>query len=261
MELFSWTPERAGVAGVRRRVGGTQNFGDALGPLVVRELLRRNGLSPEAAARSARLLSIGSVVHLAMDGDVLWGSGVNGKMSPDRHTYRSLDVRAVRGPLTRHFLQGRGVPAPAVYGDPGLLVGHLWTAEDLRGDEPDHEVTVVPNLNDLAAYAGTPGLLRPTAALSTCLRRIAASRLVVGSALHGLVVAEALGIPARLVRSGVEHPLKYEDYYRGTGRQACPARDVAQAISWGGQAPPQWEPGPLLDAFPLDLWTCADPAG
>ena len=256
MELFSWNPRRAPVRrlplGPRRP---TDNFGDVLGPVVVRQLLRRQGTSPDAAARSARLLSIGSVLHLATDGDVVWGTGLNGKIAAERHTYRWLDVRAVRGPLTRDLLQRRGIAAPPVYGDPGLLVGHLWTREELRGDEPDHDVTVVPNLNDLPTYAGTRGLLRPTSPLRACLRRIAASRLVVGSALHGVVVAESLGIPARLVVSQVEHPAKYEDYYLGTGREARPARDVAQALSWGGQEPPRWEPGPLLAACPRDLWT------
>lgn len=257
VELFSWAPRRPRIRGLRLRRPGpvAGNLGDVLGPVVVRQLLRSEGLSPEAPTRSARLLSIGSVVHLAGDGDVVWGSGVNGKIPPERYPPRRLDVRAVRGPLTRDFLRGRGVPVPPVYGDPGLLVGHLWTSEELRGDEPDHEVTVVPNLNDLPAYAGTPGLMSPTTPLRACLRRIAASRLVVGSALHGVVVAESLGIPARLVTSRAEHPFKYEDYYRGTGREVEPARDVAQAISWGGQAPPAWDPQPLLDAFPRDLWT------
>lgn len=259
MELFRWEPWRPLVPGLRVARPGRpkENFGDVLGPVLVRQLLRREGRDPDAAARTVRLLSVGSVLHLAADDDVVWGSGVNGKVPAERVPRRRLDVRAVRGPLTRDRLLRQGVRVPAVYGDPGLLVGLLWTREELRGDEPDHEVTVVPNLNDLRYYTGTPDLLRPTSPLGACLRRIAASRLVVGSALHGVVVAESLGIPARLVRSRVEHPLKYEDYYAATGRRPEPAQDVAQALAWGGQAPPRWDPQPLLDAFPRDLWAPA----
>lgn len=97
------------------------NFGDLLGPLIVSRLMAQLGLDPEAV-RPARLLTVGSVLHWAQDGDVIWGSGVNGNIPGGQHIARILDIRAVRGPRTRAFLAGRGFTVPEVYGDPALLL-------------------------------------------------------------------------------------------------------------------------------------------
>jgi pyruvyltransferase len=241
---------------LRRRVN---NFGDLLGPLLVTELLRRSGIDPSRAPGSARLLGVGSILRLARDGDTVWGSGANGKSLTSSFDFSDLDVRAVRGPLTRDFLRSRGIAVPEVYGDPGLLVGTLWSRERLRAGRPRARVTVIPNLNDVAAYRRS-GVqhLDPRSPVAECLRTIAASSLVVGSSLHGVVVAEALGVPARVVRSGHEPLFKYEDYYRGSGREGVqPASSVAEAIERGGEPPISWDPEPLLRAFPYDLWTGA----
>ena len=48
-----------------------------------------------------RLLAVGSILHLARDNDVVWGSGVHGKIVVRRHQFKQLDAREVRGPLTR----------------------------------------------------------------------------------------------------------------------------------------------------------------
>ena len=235
--------------------GRTNNFGDLLGPLIVHELLTRKGLDVSRPSSSARLLSVGSVMRLARDGDTIWGAGVNGKSLNDEYEFTHLDVRAVRGPLTRDFLEARGVSAPAVFGDPGLLVGHLWSRDDLRRGWPREDVIFVPNLNDLDCGDFSGVVLDPRRPLWECLGRIAASDFVVSSSLHGVVVAESLGIPARLVASRTEPLFKYEDYYRGSGRDlVTPAVDVASALRMGADRPPAWDPKPLMDAFPSDLW-------
>jgi len=259
VQIFSWNPRRSTLPPrlarwlpVGRRVN---NFGDLIGPLVVRRMLARHGLASAPAQRDCTLFSVGSVLHFAGDGDVIWGSGVNGKMPADSYLFRRLDVRAVRGPLTRDFLRERGAQVPATFGDPALLLPQL--APDLFATTPRdaHPVTIVPNFNDFAAYAGGSDVLDPRSPLEACLQRIAGSRLVVGSSLHAIVVAESLGIPARVVASGAEHPFKYEDYYRGTGRQGVEAAEsVEAAVSMGGRDLPQFDADDLMAAFPLDLW-------
>lgn len=49
--------------------------------------------------------------------DTIWGTGINGKVSEDLHKFEKLDVRAVRGPLTRNYLISKGINCPEVYGD------------------------------------------------------------------------------------------------------------------------------------------------
>jgi pyruvyltransferase len=250
VDLVHWNPRRRVSrflpAGITRPVG---NFGDLLGPLVVRELLRRSGRSTPVAA--ARLLSIGSVLHFAQDGDVVWGSGINGKTLDAPVTARRLDVRAVRGPRTRAVLAEHGIDAPEVYGDPGLLVSRLWPRDPGRSRTG---VTVVPNLHDAPAHRGRPGFLDPRSPVREVLDRIAGSELVVGSSLHGIVVAESYGVPARLVLPGAEPLFKYEDHYTGSGRSGFePAPTVEDAIAAGGEPPAVLDPA-LAAAFPVDLW-------
>lgn len=204
---------------------------------------------------SRRLLAIGSILHFAEDGDTVWGAGVNGKIPIDEHTFANLDVRAVRGPRTREFLRSRSILVPAVYGDPGLLVARAIPQALRWREKTKHRVTVVPNLNEVADWRGVDGFLDPRTDLSRCVRRIAQSRLVVGSSLHGIVVAEALGVPARLIVSNVESTFKYADYYEGTGREDYKAASsLAEALRWGGERSLRWSPEPLLEAFPEDLW-------
>jgi pyruvyltransferase len=102
-------------------------------------------------------------------------------------------------------------------------------------------------------------VLNPQRPLGEVIRTIAESELIVGSSLHALIVAEALSVPAVGVVSAVEHPFKYADYYGGTGRPGVRlAETVAEALSGRFAVPaPQWDPLPLLDAFPADLWRSA----
>ena len=256
VEIYEWNPARPRFGGrVGRRLPLTRrvnNFGDLLGSLVVEGMLRREGLERATPVRDTQLLSVGSVMHFARPGAVVWGSGVNGKIAAESHTLVDLDVRAVRGPLTRLFLLGRGVEVPEVFGDPALLLAVLHP--ELLDVPRTRDVTVVPNLND-GALLERRDALRPTAPLWTCLRTIAASRFVAGSSLHAIIVAEALGIPARLVRCDAEPEFKYADYYLGTGRSGFTAAGtVEEALELGGEEPPRWEAGPLIDAFPFDLW-------
>jgi pyruvyltransferase len=231
------------------------NFGDLLGPLIVRAVLRTLGRRKRRVVTDARLLTVGSILHFARDGDVIWGSGINGKISADAHAYSTLDVRAVRGPLTRDFLVERGIPVPEVYGDPALLLPHVmpWLRRECSSKQ--YGLTVVPNLNDIANYPVDSRLLQPTKPLNEILTRIARSEFVVGSSLHAIIIADALGIPARFVVSGSEAPHKYTDYFLGTAR-AVPdfAETVADATAMGGHEPLVFAPERLLAAFPADLW-------
>ena len=257
VELFHWNPVRplGPRRGLRQRrsMVPVANFGDLLGPVVVRALLAELGLAAAPARRPAVLLSVGSVVHLAPPGAVVWGSGVNGKIASEAHDVTSLDVRAVRGPRTRAFLQGLGLTVPEVYGDPALLLGEL--RGDLKQLPPERDVLVVPNLNDGSLDDDGHARLDPRSPLEHCLRMIATSRLVVGSSLHGVVVAEALGVPARVVTTEHEPEFKYADYYGGTGRASyAAAATVREGVAAGGEPGPVWDSRALREAFPVDLW-------
>ncbi|GGE98651.1 polysaccharide pyruvyl transferase family protein [Mycetocola zhadangensis] len=263
VEVVHWNPPRPVFSGrmgrlipVKRPIG---NFGDLLGPMIVERMRERLGLAVAVGLPDRRLLSVGSILHYARNFDVVWGSGINGKVEPQWGCIDTLDIRAVRGPRTRARLIENGFAVPEVYGDPALLVPELfpeladWAAEPKR-----YPLTIIPNLHDLAELRGRPNVISPRAPVWRVLERIARSELVVGSSLHGIIVAEALGVPARLVAPAREDLMKYRDYFEATGRDVLPlALTVDAAITAGGAMGLIWNPAPLRDAFPADLWPSA----
>jgi pyruvyltransferase len=257
VEVVHWNPRRPVVPGklgrlvpVRRRVN---NFGDLIGPALVERILAARGID-QARGSVRRLLTVGSILHLAAPGDVVWGSGINGKeayLPPDL----GLDVRAVRGPITHRLLREAGIAAPRVFGDPALLWSRFWPREGYADGER-RAVGFVPNLHDWARHRDDPRTIAPQGDLHTIAGQIARCDLVVATSLHGIVLAESFGIPARLVPPSAEPMHKYHDYYAGTGREEFRvAASVDEAVEVGGVRPPVWDDDALLAAFPLDLWT------
>ncbi|MGX1701063.1 polysaccharide pyruvyl transferase family protein [Microbacterium sp. NPDC055357] len=257
-DIVHWNPRRwrrLGRGPVTRWIParrGFGNFGDLLGPWIVRRMVGRLGLG-RALSRSPRLLAVGSIMRLGLEGDVVWGAGINGK-TVDGAVFPRLDVRAVRGPLTARVLRTFGNDVPEVFGDPALLIPHLWTDDELGIRRRTTGVVLMPNYNDIRHWPSHA--IDPRGDVLERVRLLASAELVVASSLHAVVIAEAYGVPAVLVTSTREKPFKYEDHYEGTGRRApAPAPDWEQGLQTA-PAPPitGWSPAPLMDAFPRDLW-------
>jgi len=244
VETFFWTP------------GTALNFGDYLASAVVQRMLSRCELVvDEPVSGPRRLFSIGSVLHFAADGDTIWGSGRNGKKSEADHAFMRLDVRAVRGPLTRKFLIDRGIDVPRIYGDPALLVPILFPSRFKRSSRPGR-VGIVPNLHDRSLMAG-PGVIDVTGRWDQVISQIISCEMIVSSSLHGLVIADAFGIPcAHLRLSETEPDFKYRDYCEGVGRtEFWSSTCVDEALDRGALPAIDFDAEPLLNSFPYDLWT------
>lgn len=265
VDTVHWNPRKYRIPRTQLRLGGLKNnFGDLLGPIIARRLIDAapGELSVKASsASSKRLVAVGSILHLARDGDTIWGSGVNGKVSADEHRFDRLDVRAVRGPLTARWLgQKLRSDIPEIYGDPGLLIGYLYP--ELKNEVKTRTMSLIPNLNEADAYQRHPDFVSPVGDPMKIIRTIAASEYVVGSSLHSVVVAESLGVAAALVQSEAEPQFKYDDYFQGTGRDTFPTfSNLDSAIEHAKKgsrtssvALEGWNQQKLLDSFPYDLW-------
>lgn len=274
VEVVAWNPRRSGNRildrlGIGRPV---DNFGDVAGPAIVAAALRRaraEGSGDEGGAGvgpgSGRLLSIGSILHLARHGDTVWGTGVNGKALAGVADPGGLSFRAVRGPRTRQWLREEwSIDCDCPTGDPFVTLP-LVSPELMSSaaEAPDREYVVVPNLHDEKLLAPGVESISPRRPLEEIVVAVAAAETVVASSLHGIVLAELLGRKVVCARSGAEPLFKYEDYFLGTDRDTPDfAPDMATALA--DRRSDHYSPaepldaatvgGRLLDAFPLDLW-------
>ena len=186
----------------------TKNFGDALGPAI----LKRLGLKFELVERmgQADLVTCGSVLGFGrfQNGCRFWGTGImddsHGGLHPTvADTYEFL---AVRGELTRIYAKA---PDDVVMGDPGILVPELWTATGKRSG-----LGVVPHYVDKRQYPFADRVINVQDDVDTVIRDIASCDRILSSSLHGLIVAQAYGIPAmRLHHPAVKGgDFKWADY-------------------------------------------------
>ena len=236
--LFFWTPPHY-----------ASNFGDALSSLIVERILKKAPLR-WTRGQKPRLLAVGSILHFARDGDIVWGSGVLRQRY--RHNFKKLDIRAVRGPLTRDLLiHTFQIPCPEIYGDPALLLSLLFP--ELKPN-PQREFIVIPNLNEIDAYKELPNLVLPIEDCREVLGKILEAKRVYSGSLHGIIAAESFGIPAILLRlTEAQSLFKYQDYYEGTGRKEFPiAYSLEEAFQMEPPPPPRCDLKSLLESFPFD---------
>jgi pyruvyltransferase len=240
-----------------------RNFGDYVSLKLVERIVQ----GPVEVAKKGvvlkepKLLAIGSIMTFARNTDVIWGSGVNGNwLGLENYKFKTLDVRAVRGPKTRQFLKENfDIDVPEIYGDPALLIPYFFP-EFKRKKNPRYEYIVIPHYSEQLLFSKEDDshIVYPTDPWDEVIEKITDSAFVISSSLHGIVIAEAFGIPARLLRvvpRKIEAIYKYEDYYQGTGRPDFKiAYSVEEALCMGGEAPFTCDLQKLYEAFPFDYW-------
>lgn len=165
--------------------GRGSNFGDQLGPL----LLRAFGIEPVwAAPADAELITVGSILSKVPDGwrGTVLGSGfIRAGMTKD---LRRARVLALRGTLTRGATRLRATP---VLADPGILAPRLWVPA--HGDG----LAIVPHYVDheLAKRYPHARVVDITAPPADVVAGITGASRIITSSLHGLITADAYGIP------------------------------------------------------------------
>jgi pyruvyltransferase len=151
-----------------------------------------------------------------------------------------------------------GIACPEIYGDPALLTPLLYP-EDKFGSEKTHEIGIVPHWVDRESVkVNDPRVMvldlhwSPETFISAMLR----CERIVSSSLHGIVFAEAYGIPVDWVELSdnvIGRGFKFHDYYLGTGRDApvpLTGDGLLQERSW---TPPIFHRAALIKAFPFRL--------
>ena len=180
------------------------NFGDQLGPWVVHRLTGLDTRNTWGNSHGSALVTVGSVVHcLNRPGLNVWGSGLIEPITSSLRRRllftRPNRVSAVRGSLTRNELQQRlGWDIPPVYGDPALLVPYLLESSDYQRDQA---ISIVPHYLHFDVFSSCLLNTSPEILVDVrkkpeeVVRKIANSKVVLSSSLHGLILAQAFRIP------------------------------------------------------------------
>ncbi len=238
---------------------GKENLGDYLPCVVVDYLKNMYGIKGNAAEKTKHLFAIGSILHFCIMDATVWGSGFMnypGKTS-DVYLMRKLhkmDIRAVRGPKTRTILLDLGFNCPECYGDPAVLMPLIYSNDNICKTK---EFSVIKHMSDKTKCANEINIL--TDDYKGFIDKMLESKLIISSSLHGIILAEAYGVPAVLYLPGdtTLSLLKYEDYYFGTGRYEFPvARTIDEALSITPCPLPDFTSmqKALIDSFPKDIW-------
>jgi len=237
------------------------NIGDFVAyDLVSRVLAQKGKRVIDKKDPSHKLVSVGSVLHFANTGDTLWGTGLNKKIDDSKNQFTQLDVRAVRGPLTREYLMNKGISVPEVFGDPAILLPYFYPVSLMKDPAKHTDHIVINHMNDdMSKYeAYKDKLVTPMQYPGSFIEAIVNTDRVISSSLHGVIIAEAYGIPAVFYQSGSgESMFKYNDYAMGTGRESIPiASSVEEALALDIPPVPDLTPlaKNLYRHFPFDLW-------
>lgn len=169
-----------------------QNFGDRLTPLL---LSRFANINVEwSTANASDIVVVGSILEqLPRDykGIILGSGKLHSKTIVD---FPEANILALRGPLT-----AKGVKGNFVLGDAGLLADELIPVQ-----ERIHNLGIVAHWTDRTLEFDSrfskynPKIIHVTDDPIDVITQIAQCKKIISSSLHGIILADALGIPRRI---------------------------------------------------------------
>jgi pyruvyltransferase len=189
------------------------NFGDVLSPWLIARMTGHDVVV--AGRKQPHYVAIGSILGFANKNSTVWGTGSFGTEDPSRFAAEAT-YTAVRGPLSRIRLVKRGIACPHVYGDPALLVPayyapsvpktHKYGIVARWSEERWREAGVGPDVKLIDL--GTTDVEGVIKAMLSC-------HYIVTGSLHGLMMADAYGIPSAWVITGTAEggAFKFFDYF------------------------------------------------
>lgn len=237
------------------------NLGDMLSPVIYKWMLDKASISQDKKTRKTRhLMALGSILggNGFFDATV-WGSGIKSfdqiAALSKRRYFQKLDIRCVRGPLTRYALQGCGYKCSESYGDPAVLMPLIYNPEI----EKTHKIGTIPHFKQtFDSMPDVKNINICTDNYKQFIDELLSCEKIVSSSLHGIILAEAYGIPAVFLGAGRDFEMfKYLDWYYSTGRKnILIASTIEEAIKTEPMEIPDVSSMQknLIETFPYDLW-------
>lgn len=201
----------------------TRNVGDTLTPILLKLLRPDVRLERVPGGEHHKLVAVGSILDKVRSGDSVWGTGA--KLGNEVIAgAKNVQFHAVRGPMTKRIVESYGGSCGSTFGDPGLLVSRFFEPST----EKRFRIGYIPHFVDYAKIGRLIGwknhrcLIDVFLPLEEFIKRVTECERIISSSLHGIVIAEAFGIPAEWAVYSQKvkgKGFKFRDYFAGTGRQ------------------------------------------
>ena len=199
--------------------GGRKNFGDWLSPILCEALSGRKVV--HARPNRCDLMGQGSILakaknHFWNRRIDIWGSGLIEAITPFNSPHR---IHAVRGWKTARLIRNQQVQ---VVGDPGLLCDILVSAnlalhkDSALGVIPHYVDQPDPVLREFVAANPRVKWIDVFSEPLDFIKQVAACDMILSSSMHGLITADALGVPNAWIRLSDKvwgGDFKFLDYY------------------------------------------------
>ncbi|SFO06921.1 Polysaccharide pyruvyl transferase [Pseudobutyrivibrio sp. UC1225] len=246
-----------------RYYDGVVNIGDQLATVVNDWMVKQYKLEDNNES-TVNLLTIGSILaaDFFRDDAVVWGTGIHYIEDSARlavnYERRKLDIRAVRGPITRRALAYAGYSCPRVYGDPAILMPYIYKPKIFP---TKNKISVIyqwkDRLNEVPS--GVTKIDVETNNYQKVIDEIVSSSMVVSASLHGIILAESYGVPAVwLIEKETDEVIKYFDWYYSTKRfKVKVASSIEEAINMEPMPLPNLDEmrAELYESYPKDIYT------
>lgn len=188
------------------------NMGDLLGPWLVTKMTGKETVWVNKD--DPHYMVVGSILARVGRATIPWGIGSFGT-----ETIAGIKPEpkylAVRGPLTRAKLEMHGISCPRVYGDPALLAPRYYD----KPQEKKYEIGLILRWSERSRKAKVeiPGVLMIdmlSGDIEGIIDQMRQCKKVIATSLHGLILADAYGIPNAWLsaKTGKGKEFKFYDY-------------------------------------------------
>jgi len=176
-------------------------------------------------SKNGKIIGVGSSMAYTKPKDYVWGTGLISRIGAG---YIPKKVYAVRGPITRDLLLIEGWDVPEKYGDPALLFPKIYNPKiekkfkyGLIPHYVDYEnpesLKIINNLENQGIK-----IINITSGIYEFIDELLECEYIMSSSLHGLIAADAYGIPNYRVKEFsliLGGDFKYLDYYSSVKRE------------------------------------------
>jgi len=213
------------------------NFGDCLNVYLVEKIAQKKVVKIHPKYYPCKnYFVIGSVFSLINRHSIVWGTGI---ISENSKIIKPKLVLGVRGPLTRSKLNLSGIFCPEVYGDPALLLPLYYKPNQTKPNQTKHyKLGVIPHyvdknnewLDGFKNNIDVKVLDIQNCDIEDFVNQINKCDYILSSSLHGIIIADAYGIPSQWVQLSdnvTGGDFKFKDYFISVGRDIKEAKFIS----------------------------------